>query len=497
MGVVQKQAFYNSFYSYIGVALGYINLIVLFPLYFSSEQFGLVQLLVGVSSVYSQFGVVGLYNIINRYFPILKTNDKYHNGLLLYTLLIGTSGFIIVTTLYVFLRPVIIGFYIKNSYLFLQYYFEVIPLSLFTMVFFTFEILVRVTLKSIFATFVREVAYRLIITVGILLYIFKIIDFNYFITLFVSSYGICSFMVLIQIVSLKEFKLILPLKQFSPKRFFELLKYGFYSLLSGAAMLVGQKVDVLMIGSFVGLSVVGAYSLYYYIAAVIYIPMRSMSKITVPMIADSWKNNNKEKISDIYRKSSLINLIFGCLIYIGVIINKDNLFYLIKKPEYIENFMMFPLIGLAILIDVSVGINSEIIGSSKRFRYDALFNIVLLTVSIISNYFLIYWFGGIGAAFAAVLSFFIFNFLKWLFIFIRFKMQPLDHKQLLVLLVALISFTVGYCIPKISIIFIDLFVRSMITTLIYGSGIIGLKISGDINERFYHYIGFIIKKTGR
>jgi O-antigen/teichoic acid export membrane protein len=84
-------------------------------------------------------------------------------------------------------------------------------------------------------------------------------------------------------------------------------------------------------------------------------------------------------------------------------------------------------VGLAVLIDISVGLNSEIIVNSPKYKFDPLFNIILLFVSVLMNYLLVPILGGVGAALAAVASFFAFNFIKWLFIVVQFKMQPLDY----------------------------------------------------------------------
>jgi len=494
LGVVQKQALKNSIYSYIGAGLGYVNIILLFPAFFSSEQFGLIQLLVSLSAVYSQLASVGLYNAINRYFPFFRTDDKNHKNFLSYITVIAFGGFAITTLLYIILRPLIISAYIDNSALITHFYIEIIPLALFNLVFYLFETIARVTFRTVVATFAREVALRLLTIIGILFFIFKIFTFDNFVYFYVVSYGLSALIILVQIVMSREFKLKMSFKEIESVKLRELLKYGSYNLLSGAAFFVGQKVDVLMIGSMVGLAMVGAYSLYFYIASVIYIPMRSLQRIALPVIANAWKTGDLKQISEMYRKTSLIHLIFGCLIYIGVIINRNNLFYFIKKTEYIDNFLIFPLVGFAILIDVSVGINSDIIASSGKFRFDTLFNIILLFVSIIANFIFIPIFGGIGAGIAAVVSFFTFNFLKWMFLLIKYKMQPLNHKQLIVLIIAAVSFLAGFYFPMISNVYLDLFVRSTLTLLIYGSAILIFKVSDDINQRFIVYKNFLLKK---
>jgi O-antigen/teichoic acid export membrane protein len=201
-----------------------------------------------------------------------------------------------------------------------------------------------------------------------------------------------------------------------------------------------------------------------------------------------------KQIADIYKRTSLIQFVFGCLIYIGVIINKHNLFYFLKKPEYIDNFNIFYFVGIAVLIDISVGLNSEIIVNSNKYKFDPLFNIILLLVSVTVNFLLIPVFGGVGAALAAIASFFTFNFIKWLFIYINFKMQPLDYKQLIVIAVAAVSFFIGNAIPVMQNVFLDIIVRSGITALIYSAIIILLKVSPDLNERYWVYKNLILKK---
>jgi len=494
LGIIRKQALGNSVFSYLGVLLGYVNVILLFPAFFSSEQFGLIQLLVGVSVIYAYSGLIGLPNTIVRFFPFYKTEDRYHKGFLSYVFVIGLMGLIIATLLYLFLKQLIINAYIENSALFVDYYYYLIPLSVFTLLFTVLEAIARALYRTVFSTFLKEVGLRILTTLGIVLYIFKILDFHSFVVYFIMINFLNALLLLFQVIFSGEFRFSLGFKDFKFKNLKEFLVFGSFNLLSGTTMLIGHRVDVLMIGSMVGLSIVGAYSLYFYIASVIYVPMRSMSKISVSIIANSFKEGNLSHINDIYKRSSLIQLIFGSLIYIGVIINKHNLFYFIKKPEYIENFGIFYFVGLAILIDISVGLNSEIITNSEWYKFDSLFNIILLIVSIIANYLLIPPLGGVGAAIAAAITFFTFNFLKWIFISIKLKMQPLNHKQLIVILIAIISFIPGYYLPVISNIYIDIFYRSTVVTLVYSLLIVLFKVSEDLNERVVVYKNLILEK---
>jgi O-antigen/teichoic acid export membrane protein len=494
LGIVRKEALANSIFSYIGVALGYLNVIILFPAFFSSDEFGLLSLIISVSVIYSYLSAIGLANTVPRFFPFFKTEDKLHNGFMSYILLIGVAGFIIITILFIILRPLIISAYIERSAEFVNYYFFLIPLSLFTLLFNVFEAIARAVYKTSFATFLKETLLRFLTTVGILLFMFKILNFHQFIYFYVLINGVCAVMLLFQIIFSKEFVFKFNFKDLTKERFIEIMKYGGFLYISSASMIIGQSgADTLFLGSMVGLSVVGAYTIYMRIATLIYVPMRSLSKISVPIIATSFKENNLKQISDIYKRTSLIQLIFGSLIYIGVIINKQNLFYFLKKPEYIDSFNIFYFVGIAVLIDIAVGLNSEIIVNSPKYKYDPLFNTILLIISIAANYFLIPIFGGVGAALAAIASFFTFNFIKWLFLFISYKMQPLDYRQLIVIGTATVSYFIGNAIPVINNVFIDAIVRSSIVIIFYAGILLLLKVSPDLNERYRVYKNLLKK----
>jgi O-antigen/teichoic acid export membrane protein len=484
MGIVSKQATINSILYYIGVFLGYVNVIILFPAYFSSEQFGLVQLLVGISFIYSQFSSVGLIYGINRYFPFFKSEDKKHKGLLTYVTVISSGGFIILTVLYIVFKPLIINLYIEKSRLFTDYYLLIIPLSFFTLAFNILEALARVILKTGFSNFLREVLLRLLITAGIFLFVFKVFNIDTFIYYYVLTYGIVAVLLLFQIIISKEFKMVLSVKHLEKFKFFDFLRFNLYNLFSGAAMFVGQKVDVLIIGAMLGLAQLGAYSLYFYIASVIYIPMKSLSRISFPIIANHWKTNDTMSINEIYKKTSVIQLIFGLIIFIGVIINRHNLFALLKKQDYIDNFLIFPFIGLAILFDVTAGLNSDIISNSPKFRYNALFNVVFLISALAGNLILIPYLGIMGAAIAIAIAFFIFNFIKWLFLNLNYDMQPLSYRQIILLLISVAVFLLGEVLPVINMVYLDILYRSTIITVIFFTAVYIFRLSEDLNDKF-------------
>jgi O-antigen/teichoic acid export membrane protein len=484
LGVIEKQALKNTIFSYIGLVLGYLNVIVFFPAYFTIEQFGLIQLIQSISVVYAQFSAFGLVNIILRYFPFFKSEDRKHSGFVAWTMLIMTAGFLLITIIYIIFRPLIISAYIERSSIFIEYYYVLIPLSFFTLLFNVFESYVRSIHRTVFAAFLKDVLFRLLITIGIFLYFFKLISFEFFVFYFVLSNTLIAFILILQFIISRKFKFNFDFAQIKFLKIREILKYGMFTLLAGSSYFFAQNIDKIMLGSLVGLEIVGIYSVFMYIATVIIFPARSLYRITVPIVANCWAENDTEQIKMIYKRSSLILMILGGIIYIGIIVNMDNISHFLK-PGYKENFIFFIFLGISFLIDITGGLNSDIINTSPRFRYDTLFNLIYMISCVLLNFLFIKMMGGLGAAVATMVSMLLFNFLKWIFLKWKYNMQPFGVKNLLVLIIGIISLLAGLYFPKIDNLYLDLAVRSSLTALVYFGLLFIFKVSEDINNKIY------------
>ena len=59
MGLIQKDAFRTMLLSYVGIVLGYVNKGLLFLIILSTEQIGLINLLISVGTLFAQFANFG------------------------------------------------------------------------------------------------------------------------------------------------------------------------------------------------------------------------------------------------------------------------------------------------------------------------------------------------------------------------------------------------------------------------------------------------------
>lgn len=72
MGIIARQTIKGSIYSYLGAIIGFINVALIMPQIFSTDQIGLTNLLIALSTILGQFGSLGMINVTIRQFPFLE-----------------------------------------------------------------------------------------------------------------------------------------------------------------------------------------------------------------------------------------------------------------------------------------------------------------------------------------------------------------------------------------------------------------------------------------
>jgi O-antigen/teichoic acid export membrane protein len=176
-------------------------------------------------------------------------------------------------------------------------------------------------------------------------------------------------------------------------------------------------------------------------------------------------------------------MVIGCLLFMGIIINKQNLLMMINKKEYSEHFNLFIVIGLSCLVDITGGLNTYIISTSHKYRLISIGVFISSMFCIGLTYLLIPIYSGLGAAIAYLVTISIFNFCNWFYIKYRFKMQPFNYKHLLVIVITVVSYYIGNYFWRMPNLYLDVIVRSGITALFYGLLTYFFHISVDLNEK--------------
>jgi O-antigen/teichoic acid export membrane protein len=460
--------------------LGFISTIYLYPNFLEPDQYGLTRLLLSVSFVFTQFAHLGMNNTAIRFFPYFEDENNDHNGFLFLVLVVPITGFVLFLGVIFFFDDLLISYYDTSTY-FGDYYLLLIPIVFGLLYFEVINSYVRARLHSVPGSVISEVILRVITILLLVLFWYEWITFEQFMIAFACSYIVQPLLLLLFLFAKGELFLkpnFAYLKTTLVKR---MANYGLFAVLGGMTTLIVNNIDIIMLGSLAGLTETGVYAIAFYIGSVIIVPQRSLGKIAPSVVAKHLKEKNYDEIERIYKSSSINQMVPGLLIFIGVVANLHNLNDILPDA-YASASPVIIIIGISKLIDMTAGINGAIILNSKYYRFDLISMIILIIFSISLNYWLIPILGMTGAAIATATSLFLYNLIKGIYVWIKFKMQPFSSRILVLIGFSSIVLFGSLQTAYFDNTYLDILIRSVAITLIYSFGVLSLNISEEVNS---------------
>jgi len=491
MGIIKKQSIQGTIYSYIGVVLGFITTGILFPRVLSTDEVGLLRLLVSVSILFSQFAGLGFNTVAVRNFPFFRNADKGHHGFLRLSLLVSLAGFVLSMIVFFLMKPWLIKENIEKSALFIDYILYLIPLIFFSTFFNILDTYYRVLYNAIKGLIYKEIWQRFFILAAILAYFFTWLSFHQLVVVYVIALSFPAVMITFSLIIKGNFHLGRDKGFISKKLARQMTSVAFFGIITSYSGVLIMNIDVVMINHALGLADTGIYALSFYFGTLVLIPSRPVIKIASVMLADGFKENNLKKIADIYYKSNITLCTIGLMLFLGLLINIDNIITILG-PDYEAGKYVVVFIGLANFFEMSTSVSQNVITNSPHYKVITWLMLLFVGLLIVTNLFFIPRFGIVGAAFASAFSRFIFNLLSWLFLVRKYHLQPFNIKYLILLSVGLGSFLVAWLMPEMSWFGWDIIIRSTLFSLLFGVFIYYLKVSDDINQS----IDTVFRKIG-
>ena len=482
MGIVINQSIKNSLSFYFGMFLGAISTIFVYPNVFNDQpdHWGLIQLIVAYSFIISTFSNFGVPKTFIRFFPIIENKSKFY----FFSFLLITIGYLLFLILALFFEDWFFKFISASPLLidkFYLIYFMVLIISVYEL----FVSISRSNLNSTLPTFLNEAFLKSYSLIVLILHGLKILNFDQFLFFYVGGYSMKLIIIFISQINTKSINLIFSLRGI---KITELIQFGLFVIVGGASAMLVSRLDMVMIGKFMGLKHVAFYSVAFYVGNAIRVPGRAVVAISAPIVSKAWKNNDLKLIKDIYYKSSINQLIIGGIFFVCVWLSVDDIFSLLPEKFSGGRLVVF-FIGLSQLFNVAMGVNGAIILNSKYYRFDLYANLFLLAVTFLSNYLFIpdssplkeLGIVGInGAAFATALSIFLFNFIKFVFIYVKVKLHPFDIKTLYSILLLLFVY---YVVDSLSLDlnpYLNILLNSSISLIIFVPILLYTKLSLEL-----------------
>jgi O-antigen/teichoic acid export membrane protein len=211
---------------------------------------------------------------------------------------------------------------------------------------------------------------------------------------------------------------------------------------------------------------VAYYSVAFYFGSVIAAPGRALSQGALPLIAEAWKRNDRAYIAELYRRSSLVQLLVSGFLFLVMWLSVGDLFELLPA-DYAPAADVAIVIGAAYLITSSIGLSVGIISMSRSYRLDAISSLTMLLVNLVADFFFIRAYGIIGAAYATLLALIVVNAYRTWFLYRRYGLWPFELRTVGVLaLIVALSMLVPW-IPLTGFAMPDLVLRFLLVSVLF------------------------------
>jgi O-antigen/teichoic acid export membrane protein len=481
MGVIQKQGIQSALITYSGIAIGFLSLLVVQPALLKPEEIGLTRILYSFSFLVSTLLPLSIGNITTRFFPRFRNDAKGHHGFYgLILIWLGLGCLIFLPFLWVF-KTFFIELYSEQSALFSEYFMLVFPFSITIALISATSNYLSSCFKPIFPALAHEVIIRLLFIGLILLYAFHLVGFHAFVTGFLVIYLAQLFMLLLYGWKENQLHFRPDFSRINRSVVHEMIQYGWMVFLAGIASMAIRLIDVVVLGRYVSLSLTGVYAIAAFVPTFIEAPLNALDKVANARIAHSWEHNDKENIREIYYKSSRYLFLIGGILFLLVTLNAPHLFRWLP-PAYMAGIPVIEILSLSAMFNLITGSNTTIIFASQKFYAGAIAIIFIALINFLLLLWLIPEWGLEGAAWATCISSFLYNIFKYLYILIRFKLQPFERRTLYIAGAILATYGAGNLLPVIGNVWLDLIITSLVVVSCYALFIWYSRAADDLKE---------------
>ena len=486
MSSIRRQSIISSLVIYIGFAVGLVNTYFFTKQgTFTEAEYGLTTIFIAIATMMSAFATMAMPSYIFKFHPYYNdTLPPRKNDMITWALLVSFVGFILVMIAGWSLKHLVIKKFGTNTPQLVSYYYWIFPLGLGLTIYTVLEAYAWSLHKSVLTNFFREVQWRLFTTIIIVLYISGIIsDYDLFIKIFAFSYPSIAIALFAYLVITKKIHFTFSVSKVSRRYFKKILALCTFVYGGTLIFTISQVFDTIVIASVLeeGSAKAGIFGLATIVTSIIQAPQRGIISASIPHLSKAWKDKNMDLLQKVYQRSSINLLIFACGIFLLIWLNfTDGIITFGVKPSYLDAAWIFFLLGLTKIIDMGTGVNAQIIGTSTYWRFELISGVILLSVMLPLTYILTKQYGLIGPAIAALVSISVYNIIRIIFLWKKFRLFPLTMQSLYTLLLAGSCYAVCYFAFKEMHGFTGMFVRSIVFIALYATGVISMKLSPDI-----------------
>ncbi|WP_396601162.1 lipopolysaccharide biosynthesis protein [Algibacter sp. R77976] len=476
MGIVAIQSFKNIISTYLGFFIGAINTLFLYTEFLSDEYYGMVGYMLSLAYVIMPIMAFGMHNTLVKFYSNFKSRVSLNSFL---TLMLVLPICVIIPLIFITYvsYDAIASFLSNKNDIIKSYLWHTFIVAIALAYFEVFFAWAKVQMKTVFGNFMKEVFHRVGTMILLFLLHFEVVDLEQFMAGLVFVYVLRMLVMNIYAFSIKipviTFKRVPNLRN--------ILKYSFLIIIAGSIATILLDVDKVMLGHYIDIKEIAYYNVAIFIATVIAVPQRAMHQILLPLSAKYLNEKDFDALKDLYKRSSLNLFIVGGFIFLLIVLNINQLYYVIPEEFSGGLFVVF-MISTSKLYDNALGSNNAILFNSDYYRMVLVLGVFLVVLMVLLNIVFIPILGINGAGIATFLAVFMYNSIKLFFVYRKFKMFPFTNYTLKIALLLLVSVLLFYFweFPFHPIINIGL--KSFLITTLYVFVVYRFNFSEDISK---------------
>jgi len=489
MSVIERQSFKYSLVGYFGFLLGSFSAFFIFP--YDLEYYGKLRYVLSTAEVILPFVVFGLSFSNVKFFLKMKNDNKEQNILslsLLFVFFIFVSFFLILFLIN-FILPNIKKWDIFQE--FWEYRLIIIPLVFILAISQIYNKYLsnykRIVVPNIFDNVFPKLA-NFISFVG---FVFMGFSENIAWVLFLLIFVITILGYHFYTDKVKKIKLDFSTVYIKKNGFWkEYFTYGFHSFLGNIGTYLSLRIATVMIPSYLGYTENGVYGIIIAITSLIMVPQMGINTISTPVISEYLENKKLKKLQNLYQNTSLSLIFVGLIFFVCLAVGYPYLTQLMKNGDELFTYQsVLWIISIALLFDLITGFNGQIISMSKYYRYNTL---ITLFYSIINVFLLLYFLkctqlGLIGVALATSISQIMYDIIKTIFNYKKFKIHPFSFKMLFSIIACFCIIFIVRIIPDTSFSWLNIMYKPLISIvfiLIFNYYTKIIPIKNYINKKF-------------
>ncbi len=487
MSTIRRQSIISSLIVYFGFALGFFNtwLFTREGSGLTKEQFGITGIFIAFANIMFSVASLGMPAYVAKFFPYYNAHlPNRKNDQMTWALIIPCAGFGLVLLIGLLMKNLIANRIFANSPQLLQYYYWTFLFGFGYTLYMIMEAYAWQQRKAVLSNILREVVFRLFLTVLIVLISYRLIEsFDVFVTIYAFTYLALATYLLIYFMRKGVLHFNFKISRVTRKFFRKILPLAIFFWGGGLVLNIASVLDTIIIAAVLpnGMGFAGIFTLAQNFSSLMQAPQRAIISASVGALSHSWRDKNLKKIFKIYQHSAINQLLFASALFCLIWMNFDDMITTFKLQEdYRLAKWVFFFIGLTRIIDMGTGVNAQIITTSTYWRFDFISGVVLLALTIPVTWQLTRHLGVVGPAVSNLITFTVYNGIRYIFLWKKFKMQPFTYKTLLTLVLAAGAYLFCYYLFRYQQGFPWIITRSVVFCVLFAGGTFLMKLSPDL-----------------